>query len=159
MRSMGTQIWICMTIFWTGKGTVPGISGPMDNLLSVHSALEVWLVRNGPRGRRNTQMECTWFRISTIPKGIIRATLPGGHTGELMWRRSARVEFHTCELCADFSCRGDIVDGTFFWESAWPKVGATTDGSVALDNIVAAVSLKQNTSYMARKFYLPHIYF
>lgn len=47
---------------------------------------------------------------------------------------------------------GDIVDGVFSWESAWPLVGASNAGDISLDEAVIAGTTSHGKTYMMREF-------
>ena len=48
---------------------------------------------------------------------------------------------------------GDVVDGTFSWETAWPAEGVTdADGDVNEDQVIVNGSIAHGKTYMMRKF-------
>lgn len=46
----------------------------------------------------------------------------------------------------------EVVDGTFSWETVWPKVGVTGgDGDVTIDEVVISGNVEHGKSYMMRR--------
>ena len=49
---------------------------------------------------------------------------------------------------------GNVIDGAFSWESAWPYAGDTNAGDVSLDETVIAGTSSHGKGYMIRTFLL-----